>query len=227
MDKRHELIRTRLSESNHVRTLVLEQCSDDIIRASEAIAHSFAAGGKLLLCGNGGSAADCQHLAAEFVSRLRKDFERRALPALALTTDTSFITAYANDCGYEGVFARQIEALAQRGDIVLGISTSGSSPNIVRALKQASAAGCITIALVGEGGCLREIADITVSVPSTKTQYIQECHLSVEHLLCELVEETLFVRTADGTSTTPSLNTTGPQPTIERVLCSETSGESL
>ena len=227
MDKRYDLIRTRLSESNHVRTLVLEQCSDDIVRAAEAIAHTFAAGGKLLLCGNGGSAADCQHLAAEFVSRLRKDFERRALPALALTTDTSFITAYANDCGYEGGFARQIEALAQRGDVVVGISTSGSSSNIVRALKQASVSGCITIALVGDGGCLREIADITVSVPSTKTQYIQECHLSIEHLLCELVEETLFVRTEDGKSTMPVFHSADRQPAIERVLCSETSGDPL
>lgn len=227
MDKRYDLIRTRLSESNHVRTLVLEQCSDDIVRAAEAIAHTFAAGGKLLLCGNGGSAADCQHLAAEFVSRLRKDFERRALPALALTTDTSFITAYANDCGYDGVFARQIEALAQRGDVVVGISTSGSSSNIVRALKQASVSGCITIALVGDGGCLREIADITVSVPSTKTQYIQECHLSIEHLLCELVEEALFVRTKDGKSTMPVFHSAGRQPAIERVLSSETSGDPL
>jgi phosphoheptose isomerase len=227
MDKRYDLIRTRLIESNQVRSLVLEQCADDIIRAADAIAHSFAAGGKLLLCGNGGSAADCQHLAAEFVSRLRKDFERRALPALALTTDTSFLTAYANDCGYDGVFARQIEAFANRGDVVIGISTSGSSPNIVRALQQASTAGCITIALVGEGGCLREIADITVSIPSSKTQYIQECHLSVEHLLCELVEETLFVRTGEGQSTTAVRSTTESQPTIERVLCSEISGEPL
>jgi phosphoheptose isomerase len=227
MDKRYDLIRTRLSESNHVRALVLEQCSDDIIRAAEAIAHTFAAGGKLLLCGNGGSAADCQHLAADFVSRLRKDFERRALPALALTTDTSFITAYANDCGYDGVFSRQIEAFAQRGDVVVGISTSGSSSNIVRALKQASKSGCTTIALVGDGGCLREIADITVSVPSTKTQYIQECHLSIEHLLCELVEETLFVRTGDGSSAAIARTAADSQPTIERVCASAPTGEPL
>lgn len=200
MDKRYDLISARLTESNKVRTLVLENCSDDIIHAAEVIAQSFSSGGKLLLCGNGGSAADCQHLAAEFVSRLRKDFERQALPALALTTDTSFLTAYTNDYGYEGIFARQVEAFAKPGDVVLGISTSGSSANIVCALKQARAAGCVTVALIGEGGSLRDLADVTVAVPSSKTQYIQECHLSIEHLLCELVEEMLFVRSADGTN---------------------------
>jgi D-sedoheptulose 7-phosphate isomerase len=147
-----------------------------------------------MLCGNGGSAADCQHMAAEFVSRLSKDLERRALPAIALTTDTSFITAYANDYTYEGIFARQIEALAQRGDVVIGISTSGSSGNIVRALAEAQKRGCITIALIGETGRLREISDICISIPSTHTQYIQECHLSIEHIVCELVENLLFTR---------------------------------
>lgn len=215
MDTRLDLIRCRLTESNSVRALVLEHSSQDIVRAVDAIAHSFTSGGKLLLCGNGGSAADCQHLAAEFVSRLRKDVERKALPALALTTDTSLITAYTNDFGYEGVFARQIEAFAQPGDVVLGISTSGSSSNIVRALKQAAAAGCITIALIGEGGVLQEIADITIRVPSSKTQYIQECHLSIEHILCELVEDTLFARTGNPASSHTPATLNASRPAID------------
>ena len=225
MDKRYELIRSRIVESNHVRTLVLEQCSDDIVRAAEAITGAFKAGGKLLLCGNGGSAADCQHMAAEFVSRLRKEFERRALPALALTTDTSFLTAYANDCGYEGVFARQIEAFGQPGDVVLGISTSGSSANVVRAFKQATQSGCLTVALTGEGGCLREIADITISVPSTQTQYIQECHLSIEHILCEMVELMLFQDISPNQRLQPALPGHDSNPVVERLCCPEQSGE--
>jgi len=192
MEKHYDLIRTRLSESNAVRAKTIDHSRDDIVKAADIIACALRAGNKLMLCGNGGSAADCQHLAAEFVCRLRKDFERRALPAMALTTDTSFLTAYANDFGYEGAFARQVEAFAQRGDVVLGISTSGSSPNVVRAINQARSSGCITIALTGEGGCLRELADITIAVPSTTTQYIQECHLSIEHVICELVEQMLF-----------------------------------
>jgi len=188
----------------------------EIIRAVDVITHSFASGGKLVLCGNGGSAADCQHLAAEFVCRLRKEFDRKALPALALTTDTSLLTAYTNDFGYEGIFARQVEALAQPGDVVLGISTSGTSANIVCALKQARASGCITVALIGSGGALQELADITITVPSTKTQYIQECHLSIEHIICELVEETLFANrgsTSEPTSVRQGYESTGQKST--------------
>jgi len=194
MDKSRALIERRLCESNEVRSLVFERCADDIVRAAEVIAQAFHDGNKIMLCGNGGSAADCQHVAAEFVSRLSKDFERRALPAIALTTDTSFLTAYTNDFGYEGIFARQIEALAQRGDVVLGISTSGSSGNVVKAFAEAQKLGCITIGLIGDSGRLREISDVCISIPSAHTQYIQECHLSVEHIICELVEQLLFKR---------------------------------
>jgi D-sedoheptulose 7-phosphate isomerase len=131
-------------------------------------------------------------MAAEFVSRLTKEVQRRALPAIALTTDTSFLTAFANDCGYEGVFERQVEALGDRGDVLLGISTSGSSKNVVQAMKLAKEKGLKCVALIGEGGVMKELADVAIAVPSAQTQYIQESHLSIEHLICELVERELF-----------------------------------
>jgi len=146
----------------------------------------------VLLCGNGGSAADCQHVAAELVSRLTRDSERPGLPAIALTTDTSFLTAYANDCGFEGVFARQVEALGRPGDVLIGISTSGNSPNVLRAVELAREKGMRSIALTGQGGRLAKLADVAVSVPSDDTRHIQEAHLAVEHVLCLLVEESLF-----------------------------------
>ena len=186
------VVRERLLESNSVRELVLERCTPSIVRAAEVVAKAFREGKKLLLCGNGGSAADCQHMAAEFVSRLTVKVQRRALPAIALTTDTSFLTAFANDCGYDGVFERQVEALGEKGDVLLGISTSGSSKNVVQAMKLAKTKGLVCIGLTGDGGVIRDIADITVAVPSTHTQYIQESHLSIEHLICELVERELF-----------------------------------
>jgi phosphoheptose isomerase len=165
---------------------------DSILKAAHLITETFRSGGKLLLCGNGGSAADCQHMAAEFVSRFSKDFVRRALPAVALTTDTSFLTAFSNDCGYDGVFERQVQALGKPGDILLGISTSGNSPNVILAVEAAMKENMRTIALTGSGGRLAKMTDVTVSVPSTDTQYIQEAHLVIEHVLCELVELSLF-----------------------------------
>ena len=186
------VVQQRLSESNAVRQMVMERCAPAIIDAARLVADAFRNGKKLLLCGNGGSAADCQHVAAEFVSRLTKEVARRALPAIALTTDTSFLTAFANDCGYEGVFERQVEALGEKGDVLLGISTSGSSKNVVTAMKLAKTKGLSCIALIGEGGTMRELADVTIAVPSAHTQYIQESHLSIEHLICELVERELF-----------------------------------
>jgi len=163
-----------------------------ILAAANLIAKTFRAGGKLLLCGNGGSAADCQHMAAEFVSRLTKDFERPALPAIALTTDTSFLTAFTNDCGFEGVFERQIQALGKPGDALIGISTSGNSQNVTQAIEAARETNMYTICLAGSGGCLEKMTDVAISVPSTNTQYIQETHLVIEHILCELVEWHLF-----------------------------------
>lgn len=186
------VVHERLRESNSVRELVMERCTPSIVQAAQVVTKAFRDGKKLLLCGNGGSAADCQHMAAEFVSRLTVKVQRRALPAIALTTDTSFLTAFANDCGYDGVFERQVEALGVEGDVLLGISTSGSSKNVVQAMKLAKARGLACIALTGEGGVMKDIADVTVAVPSAQTQYIQESHLSIEHLICELVERELF-----------------------------------
>ena len=165
-----------------------------VLKAAGMIVDCFLAGNKVLLCGNGGSAADCQHVAAEFVSRLTKDFERPALPAIALTTDTSFLTAFANDCGYDGIFERQIEALGREGDVVIGISTSANSPNVIRAVQVARRLKLHTIGLLGEGGELERIVDCPIVVPSRNTHYIQESLLSLEHILCILVEQALFKR---------------------------------
>jgi phosphoheptose isomerase len=187
-------VRSYLAESAEVKRLTAEACAEAIVTAAGVIEDVFRAGGKLLICGNGGSAADCQHMAAELVSRLTKNFERPGLPAIALTTDTSFLTAYANDCGFDGVFARQVQALGRAGDVLLGISTSGNSPNVVQAVELARDLGLRSVALTGAGGRLAKLADVTIAVPSDDTQHIQEAHLAVEHLLCMLVEQALFGR---------------------------------
>ena len=185
-------IEAHLLQSAEIKRQTAVSCAASIAKAAEVIAGAFLSSGKLLLCGNGGSAADCQHMAAEFVSRLSKDFERRALPAIALTTDTSFLTAFSNDCGFEGIFERQIEALGCAGDILIGISTSGNSPNVIRGVEAARKKSMRTIALTGNGGRLTAIADVVIAVPSVDTQHIQEAHLAVEHIVCELVELMLF-----------------------------------
>jgi phosphoheptose isomerase len=187
-------VRSYLAESAEIKRLTADACAEAITAAAEAITDAFRSGGKLLICGNGGSAADCQHMAAEFVSRLTKDFERPGLPAIALTTDTSFLTAYANDCGFEGIFTRQVQALGRPGDVLIGISTSGNSPNVIQAVELARATGMRTVSLTGSGGRLAKVADVAISVPSDDTQHIQETHLAVEHVLCMLVERALFGR---------------------------------
>jgi D-sedoheptulose 7-phosphate isomerase len=191
MDGAVALIADRLRASAAV-TEAMGAHAAQIARAAEIIADSFRRGGKLLLCGNGGSAADCQHIAAEFVNRLTKDRDRAALPAVALTTDTSYLTAYANDHGFEGVYARQIEALGRAGDALLAISTSGSSPNVLAAATLARTRGIAVVALLGESGPLSTLADVAIQVPSRDTQLIQQVHLVVEHLICELVERALI-----------------------------------
>ena len=191
-DPRREQVLAHLRESAEVKRLLAERYADALLAAADVVTACFRNGGKLLLCGNGGSAADCQHLAAEFTSRLSADFERPALPALALTTDTSFLTAYANDFGFDGVFARQIQAFGKPHDVLIGISTSGNSRNVVLAVEAAQALGMATIALTGHGGILREMADVAIPVPSTVTQFIQEAHLACEHMLCHLVERALY-----------------------------------
>jgi D-sedoheptulose 7-phosphate isomerase len=172
--------------------------ADAIANTAEKLIACFKAGNKLLLCGNGGSAADCQHVATELVSRLTRDFDRPGLPAIALTTDTSFLTAFGNDVSFDGIFARQVQALGKRGDALVGISTSGNSTNVVKAFEVARALGITTIALTGNSGRLKEIADEAVAVPSQDTQHIQETLLPIEHMLCHLIERALYPR--DGSS---------------------------
>ena len=184
-------ITARLREAAAV-TEAMARHGAEIARAATVITQSFQRGGKLLLCGNGGSAADCQHLAAEFVGRLTKDMTRPGLPAIALTTDTSYLTAYANDFGFDGVFARQIEALATTGDVLLAISTSGSSRNVLAGVDAAKRKGLAVVALLGDEGALANAADVAIRVPSNDTQLIQQVHLAVEHLICHLVERALY-----------------------------------
>jgi phosphoheptose isomerase len=181
-----------LKDSADTTRQAAEICISDIIQAAELIRDCFQSGGKLMLCGNGGSAADCQHMATEFVSRLHKDFERPGLPAIALTTDTSFLTAFSNDFGFENVFERQVQALGKQGDMLIGISTSGNSTNVIRAVEAAKLAGIKTLALTGQSGHLRELADAAIAVPSDDTQHIQESHLAIEHILCHLTECQVF-----------------------------------
>jgi phosphoheptose isomerase len=204
-DVRPLRIRSHLYESARVKEQIAEQEVASILAAADLISAAFRSGRKVMLCGNGGSAADCQHTAAELVSRLRKDFERPGLPAVALTTDTSFLTAFSNDCGFEGVFERQVQALGREGDVLIGITTSGRSPNVVRALKAARAGQMQTIVLTGKGGTLWDLADVVISVPSRDTQLIQEAHLAVEHLLCELVECGLFEEEGEESRDLPRL----------------------
>ncbi|MHB1958721.1 MAG: D-sedoheptulose-7-phosphate isomerase [Acidobacteriaceae bacterium] len=162
-----------------------------LVAAARETAKSLKNGRKLMVAGNGGSAADAQHLVAEFVSRLIKD--RPALRAVALTTDTSILTAVGNDYGYECTFARQIEALGQPGDVFLAISTSGNSPNIVRALELAHSTGIVTIGLTGaNGGRMVRLCDYCLRMPSDATMKIQEAHLALEHIFCLLVEQIYF-----------------------------------
>jgi D-sedoheptulose 7-phosphate isomerase len=188
-----DFIRQHLETGAAVRRAAIAACTPAITAAAELLIASFQSGGKLLLCGNGGSAADCQHIAAEFVSALNHDRPRAALGAIALTTDTSFLTANANDFGFEQVFERQVEALGRRGDVLIGITTSGNSANVLRALARAKHDGLGTIVLTGEsGGKAAPLADVALKVPSGDTQHIQETHIAVGHILCALVERALF-----------------------------------
>lgn len=180
-------IENRLIDSIRTKELVVKTLVPVIAEAAQWLIQSLESGGKVLLFGNGGSAADSQHIAAELVGKLL--VKRRALPAIALTTDTSGLTALANDFGYESVFQRQVEALGKRGDIAVGISTSGNSPNVLSAIRLAKELGLKTIALTGhDGGTLAQTADLSLIVPSDSTQRIQESHITIGHILCELIE---------------------------------------
>ncbi len=166
----------------------LDDRAPAIARVAELLAETLRAGRCLLLCGNGGSAAQCQHVAAEFTGRFK--LERAGLPAVALTTDTSALTAIGNDYGFDTVFARQVEAIGRSGDVLLGLSTSGSSANVLNAVRKAREKGIRTVALVGPGkGELAAEADLALAVPGDSSANIQECHLVALHILCELVEK--------------------------------------
>src|ERR1051326_6624908 len=177
-------IRRYLEESALVLGRAAEACHADIEKAAALLTESFRNGGKLLLCGNGGSAADCQHMATELVSRFSPKVDRPPIPALALTTDTSFLTAFANDSGYEGVFERQLRAHGREGDVLLAISTSGNSPNVLAAARLARLLRISVIALTGPAGTLSSLADVSIALPRAETQHMQEAHLAIEHLLC-------------------------------------------
>lgn len=168
----------------------LETQSKTIIAIAEEMAKAFLRGNKALLFGNGGSAADAQHIACELQGKFYQ--KREPLAALALTTNTSILTAIANDYSFEEVFVRQVKALVKKGDIAIGISTSGNSPNVLRALIEAKNLGAITIGLTGRGGKLKNIADYALSVPSEDTPRIQEAHITLGHIICSLVEDSLF-----------------------------------
>jgi D-sedoheptulose 7-phosphate isomerase len=191
-DRKNFIIES-LKESSEIKLKILDSCYNDIVKASDALKKSFQNGNKLMLCGNGGSAADCQHLATEFVIRLSHDIKRPSMPAIALTTDSSNLTAGGNDIGFENVFARTVEGLGSKGDTLIAISTSGNSPNIIKAIKAAKAKGIITIALLGgTGGKIKGTADFEIIIPSVNTQRIQEGHITVGHIICEIVEREIY-----------------------------------
>ena len=179
-----------LKDGADLRMKIAETMTEDIIAASEAIASAFKAGRKLLLFGNGGSAADAQHIAGEFMNRFL--IERPPLPAIALTTDTSVLTSIANDYAFDEIFSKQVKALGKKGDVALGITTSGSSSNIIKAFRVANKLGMTTIALTGEGGKAASLVDISLQIPSRSTPRIQEAHIVVGHILCELTDTLLF-----------------------------------
>ena len=184
-------IKELLLESAELKRKVAETMADSIQKAIEAICSALKSGKKVLLMGNGGSAADAQHIAAELVSRFKK--ERKAIPAISLSTDTSILTAIGNDYGFEKVFERQIEALGNKGDVVIGISTSGNSENVYRAMKLAKEMGLKTIGLLGnDGGKIKDFSDIPLIVPSKNTPRIQEAHITIEHIICEGVEKKIY-----------------------------------
>ena len=181
-------IKDILLESIQVKEELLHAKLGQIVEIADLLIDALKKGAKLIIFGNGGSASDAQHIAAELVGRFQK--ERRGLAAISLTTNTSTITALANDYGYEVVFARQIEALGQKNDVVFGISTSGKAKNVASAIKQAKKMGLKTVALTGaDGGELAKLADITLIVPSSVTARIQEAHITIGHILCELIEQ--------------------------------------
>jgi D-sedoheptulose 7-phosphate isomerase len=185
--------RDHLLTSAETKRRYAESSVGELVNVGRQIAECFEAGGKLMLCGNGGSAADCQHIAAEFTSILTQTFDRRALPAIALTTDSSYLTARGNDYGFDSVFARQIEAIGKSGDILVGSSTSGNSKNVLLAFETARRMGIRTIGMTGRvGGKMVDAVDVVLRVPADATAHIQECHIAMGHIIVAVVEKLLF-----------------------------------
>jgi len=186
-----ENIKSKFEENIKLHQDSMNMLAPLIAKGSELIIDAYKKGNKVLLCGNGGSAADAQHMAAELVGRFEK--ERDALPAIALTTDTSILTAISNDYGYEFSFSRQIEALGKRGDILIVISTSGNSVNIIKAVEEANSRGLLVVGLLGrDGGKLEKIVNLPIVIPSESTARIQEIHILIGHIICSTVEKKLF-----------------------------------
>lgn len=189
----HKFITDSLNESSETKLKIKEYCFDDIIKAIDLLVECYKSGNKLLLCGNGGSAADCQHIATELMIRLSHHINRPALPAIALTTDTSNLTAGGNDIGFENIFARNVEGLGNKGDVLLAISTSGNSPNVIKAVEMAHQKGMKVIGFLGgSGGKLKSLVDLPIIIPSSNTQRIQEGHITIAHIICEMVEDKLY-----------------------------------
>ena len=184
-----DYIASKIDEATNAIEELKLNCNQEILDSALLILDCFKNGGKVLICGNGGSAADSQHFAAEFVSSFSKKINRRSYPAIALTTDMSIITAYANDFSFDGVFARQVEALGKKGDVLIAISTSGSSKNCLIAIEQARKQGLKTLGFTKLGGEIAQKVDISIQVPSNDTQHIQECHLISYHIIAGIVEE--------------------------------------
>ena len=193
MSLREKFILDSLKESSDTKLLILQQCSQDISKAVDIIINAFNSKKKVLLCGNGGSAADAQHLATEFVIRLSPNIRRPGLPAIALTTDSSMLTAGANDLGYNNVFTRSIEALGSEGDVLIGISTSGNSDSVNFAFKKAREMKLATIGFLGKGGGKsKSLVDLAIIVPSDDAQRIQEGHITIGHIIFQEVEQEMF-----------------------------------
>lgn len=186
---RETAIKSQIEESIRLNKYLATEV-EILMSIADKLVSGFRRGNKVLLFGNGGSAADAQHIASELAGRFYRD--REPLPAIALTTNTSSLTAIANDYGYEMVFVRQLQGLVKKGDVVIGISTSGNSPNVLLAIEEAKRCSAVAIAFTGKGGKLRELADYTLSIPSEDTPRIQEAHITAGHIICYLVEEELF-----------------------------------
>lgn len=193
MLNRKNFIADSLNESAETKLNIKLKCSEDISAAVDLLVEIYRKGNKLLICGNGGSAADSQHIATELMVRLSHKIKRPALPAIAITTDTSNLTAGGNDIGFENIFARNVEGIGNSGDVLLAISTSGNSSNVIKAVETAKTKKMKVIGLLGgTGGKLKNIVDVAIVIPSSNVQRIQEGHITVAHIICELVEDELY-----------------------------------